>query len=112
MLLNLQGNRQNFEFTIHARVSIVGNFDDGDDSNNEDMVCLGHAELDRKVILKSLCVLSQASLVGITAIAPPSSQDDEIAAWVIIVPIVIGVLIIIIIVIALYFVSMDLYFIP
>lgn len=44
--------------------------------------------------------------MGITAIAPPSSQDDEIPAWVIIVPIVIGVLIIIIIVVALYFVSL------
>ena len=43
--------------------------------------------------------------MGITAIAPSLSQDD-IPAWVIIVPIVVGVLIIIIIVIALYFVSL------
>ena len=38
-------------------------------------------------------------------IAPPSSEDNEIAAWIIIIPIVVGVLVIIAIVVALYFVS-------
>ena len=49
------------------------------------------------------------TIIGIPVI-PPSSKDDEIAAWVIIVPIVIGVLVIIFIVVCLYFVSPPLTF--
>lgn len=44
--------------------------------------------------------------MGSPVITPTSTEEDSIAAWVIIVPIVIGVLIIIAIVVALYFVSL------
>ena len=46
----------------------------------------------------------KVTIIGIPVIAPPSSED-EIAAWIIIVPIVVGVLVDIAIVVALYFVS-------
>ena len=36
----MQGTAQNFEFTIHAMVRIVGGFVDQNMTNNKDMVCL------------------------------------------------------------------------